>query len=155
MGPALGGLDGRDAALVAVAVVGVVAVLALLAGGLPGAGDDRYEPNDDFEGAAALERGVHGDLRLSAGERDFYAVSLSANQTVAVTVRFEHAEGDLDLEAYGPDARILARSDSVTDDESLTVTAEESGTHFLLVHGRGDDAADYGIELASEEPVAE
>lgn len=146
---------------VALAVAGLLAALVLAgalvalglapAGPLGGdAGDDRLEPNDDFESAATVEYGRYEELTRSSGD-DYYAVSLAAEETLTATIRFEHADGDLELEAYGPEGAILARSDSVSDDETVTVTAATSGRHYLRVYGHDDAANEYVLAIETEQ----
>lgn len=158
MAPSAADLDRRTLAVAVVLVAALLVVLAVWSTGAPTApaatDDDRHEPNDDFLDATALDRGTHGDLVLAGGDRDVYAVELAANQSATATLRFEHDDGDLDLETYDADARLLDRSDSITDDESLTVAADEPGRHYVLVYGHEGAGNEYELVLESDEPLA-
>lgn len=93
---------------------------------------DPFEPNETDETAAELSLGAQEGL-LCSGE-DWYRVSVPAGKELHVDLGFEHAEGDLDLEIFGPVG--ASRSASQDDGEAASLTVlEESNEVLVRVHG--------------------
>ena len=99
---------------------------------------DRLEPNDSFDTATAIGSGSswsQTDLTIHASENDDYLRWQAAMQgTLAVTISFDHALGDLDLQLYDSQRQLLTESVSTTDSEHLEwkVTA---GEYYVRVLG--------------------
>jgi hypothetical protein len=131
---------------------GAIAVAA--AGGwfvfLRGAGTG---PGDSFESATMLRAGEHGPYEITEGERHYFGVALREGEQLSVEMSFEHADGDLDLAVHGPDAPDADGDDelnsatSTTDDEQIRITAQETGTHFVVPYGYRDNGNEYELTL--------
>ncbi|MBK9031888.1 MAG: hypothetical protein IPL61_11270 [Myxococcales bacterium] len=80
---------------------------------------DRFEPNDSQAAAAQVAVGTFGDLRLCAGDADWFRTAGART----VRIRFSHAAGDLDLVAVDASGARVATSDGVTDEEHVAVPA--------------------------------
>lgn len=95
---------------------------------------DQFEPNDDFASATPVESGTYPNLSIQPGDIDVYAVDLRAGEPLSAEITFSHAAGDLDMALVDPTTeRVLAVSDSTTDDESISYVAPEAGTYYLVV----------------------
>jgi hypothetical protein len=103
---------------------------------------DSYEPNDSQEAAALLAPGLYPDLR-QCSEPDWYQVAVGAGDEVSVTLAFDHAEGDIDLDVR-TDTDKLGDSDSTGDEESVTVTAPSDGALFVRVYLYEDTGSEPG-----------
>lgn len=133
--------------------IGIAAVLLLVASMVATAGaiqadEDRFEPNDHPDNATGLDPGFYGDLSIDGGfDSDRYAIEIEEGDQLHVGLFFDHLEGDLDMRISNPEGVELQRAASVTDDEHLLLTAPETGTYHLLVHGYEGDEGDYDLEV--------
>jgi hypothetical protein len=93
---------------------------------------DSFEPNDAMGSAPSMPFGTYPSLG-QCGEDDWFAFSLNTNDTISIEVSFTHAEGDIDLELYGPDGTVAARSETTTNLESIAGTSNVTGTFTLRV----------------------
>ena len=85
----------------------------------PTACTDRFEPNDSPAAAVSVGAGTTADLRICAGDTDWYRVATART----VRIRFTHASGDLDLYAVDASGTRVATSDGTTDEERVAVPA--------------------------------
>lgn len=109
---------------------------------------DPFEPNDEPLFATTIEPGALDAAVDPAGDRDYYQFPLTGGDELTVDLLFSHADGNLELTVLGPGQVILARSNSTTDDERVTLVAEQSGTYFLLVDGVDDATARYTLDVS-------
>jgi hypothetical protein len=79
---------------------------------------DGLEPNDSAATAAAVGPSSTA-VALCPGDADWYRVAAART----VTIRFRHADGDLDLVAYDAAGARVATSDGITDQERVAVPA--------------------------------
>jgi hypothetical protein len=79
---------------------------------------DGLEPNDSAATAAAVGPSSTA-VALCPGDADWYRVAAART----VTIRFRHADGDLDLVAYDAAGVRVATSDGITDQERVAVPA--------------------------------
>lgn len=88
--------------------------------------DDAYEQNDSCAAARAMTAGTYSNLvlkRYSAGDEDWYAVSVNSGQTLTLTLNFTHANGDIDLALYSAcGGAIIASSTGSGNSETVTYT---------------------------------
>lgn len=84
---------------------------------------DAAEDDDVCSTAAPLYGGLTSGLNVSASDPDWRHITLDGGATLALELRFTHAEGDLDLRLWGgcPTTGLvpLATSESETDDEFM------------------------------------
>jgi hypothetical protein len=110
--------------------------------------DDLLEPNDVLAAATRLVEGREEPLRICSGDDDWYLVAARAGETFTIKTEFTHAEGNLELALYALDRRtVIARGNSIDDDELLTHTATASGEYPLRIYGDADNANAYALEL--------
>ena len=97
-----------------------------------------YEANESCGAAKSISAGNYPNLGICpGGDKDWYAVALSAGQTITVTIEFIHKDGDLDLFLYkhGNCVGYLTGSSSSTDNETITYKATSGATYYLMVTG--------------------
>jgi hypothetical protein len=110
--------------------------------------DDVLEPNDDTD-APRIEPGRYDDLESCPGNDDYYAVHLEPSETLDVRVFFSHAMGDLDLRVVAADGTtVLARSESVDDDENASFTAAEARDVYVNVVNYDERPNGYALDIA-------
>jgi hypothetical protein len=130
------------------------ALAAAAAGGwfvfLRGAGTG---PGESFESATMLRAGEYGPYEISDGERHYFGVALREGEQLSVELSFTHVDGDLDLAVHGPDAPDadggdeLTSATSTTDGEQIRVTAQETGTYYVVPYGYRDNGNEYDLTV--------
>lgn len=99
--------------------------------------------------APALSPGRYEDLVLCPGDIDVYGVLMRSGDRLNARILFSHAEGNLELQLLAPDRRtVLARSVSVTDDESLTYTSSTAAEYKLVVFAEAGVTNGYTLSLS-------
>ena len=114
--------------------------------------DDDLEPNDDIDSATSLGTGgSYDDLTVSEtyGEADYFAVYAQEGQTISAEIQFSHDNGDIDMELQDSSGNYLEGAYSVSDDESVEYTAEESGTYYIEVYAFSGAPNDYSIDVST------
>jgi hypothetical protein len=76
--------------------------------------EDQWEENDTMETAAPLGPGTY---EISVLDDDWFRVSVGESAALQVTLDFDNDLGDVDLELYDGDGRLLALSMSTSDSE--------------------------------------
>lgn len=84
---------------------------------------DAAEDDDDCATSTTLFGGLTTGLNVSLSDPDWRKITLDADSTLALELRFTHADGDLDLRLWGgcPTTGLVpfATSESETDDEFI------------------------------------
>ncbi|MCB9682136.1 MAG: PPC domain-containing protein [Alphaproteobacteria bacterium] len=107
-------------------------------------GDDANEPDDRpaFATPVSIGTSATGSIVCTEDDIDWYAIDLTAGQTLNVDIFFSNAEGDVDLYVmdapYANNSDILnqnyeARSWTTSDDETITYVAPADGTYYIAV----------------------
>ena len=107
----------------------------------PGPDQDVFEPNDTRETAADLGSGDQAHKSLTIHEpqnNDWYRWTAPVAGTLLVDITFDHALGDLNLEAYGASGNLLAASTSTTSDEQISLQVAAGQAYSIRVFGVGD-----------------
>ena len=86
--------------------------------------DDRLEDNDDFESGAFIDPELYTRLLSCPDDEDFFTILLATDETVTVTLDFEHDEGDIDLFLLDESETVVASSLGIDDGESVTHTSD-------------------------------
>jgi hypothetical protein len=108
-----------------------------------GCADDRFESAEPVP----LEAGTYEGLVLCALDTDVYSVYLEAGQSMTATIEFVHEVADIDMLVAAPDETVLDRSMSITDQEVVSVTAEESGEYLISVYPYEGEDSGYTLTL--------
>jgi hypothetical protein len=93
---------------------------------------DTFEPNDAMGTAPATPMGSYPGLG-QCGDDDWFGITLANGESISIDVSFTHAEGDIDIELYGPDGTVAASSETTTNVESIAGTSNVAGTFTLRV----------------------
>ncbi|MDW8363612.1 MAG: PPC domain-containing protein [Myxococcales bacterium] len=103
---------------------------------MPGAccADDAGEDDDARTAARRISGGSFEGI-VCPMDDDFLRFVVTAPATVTVTIVFDAAMGDLDLELYGPDGTLLGYSRGVTDTETVRRDVTASGEYVVRVYG--------------------
>ena len=104
---------------------------------------DSLEPNNGSPTATSVQSGVdYCDLSICAADFDWFAFDVAGTTTITIT--FNQAEGDLDLEIYsGITGGYVTGSYSADDNESVTLTNVQSGIYWARVYGDNAENPDY------------
>ncbi|MBM4320951.1 MAG: hypothetical protein FJ125_13610, partial [Deltaproteobacteria bacterium] len=115
--------------------------------------DDVLEENDTRQTPSLLQPGEHGSLAVCSGDDDFFAVALQAGDTLSVSLRFVHADGDLDLHLLDAAGNVLLRSTGTTDTEEVSYVAPAATTPVIRVFGFLGAAGPYSLSIVVEPPL--
>lgn len=97
--------------------------------------DDAGEQDDDLASATPLLDGDSVRGIQCAGDPDYFAIEARAGCTVEATLRFRHADGDLDLTLLDPQGVEVLAGRSASDDEHFQSEPLAAGIHYLRVDG--------------------
>jgi len=111
---------------------------------------DRFEPNDDADGAASIDPSSYPELWACPDEDDWFRLDLRVFDTFLFDVFFDGDHGDVDLFVYDDEGTMLRSATSTDSDEHVIFEAQETGTYYAvvsLVEDRGDEGAEYLLNL--------
>lgn len=109
--------------------------------------DDVEEPNNSVDEATiATDNKTYPGLSICQGDRDIFVFEMLKGDEFDSSLAFANGAGNLDATLFAPDQESMvaegndgvAKSWSMTDGESITYTATESGLFHLLVFSRGE-----------------
>lgn len=107
---------------------------------------DQFEPNQTRRTASPLRPGDY--KALYCNQEDWYAVEVPAGQRLEISLQFEQAKGDLELEITDPRGKLIGWSRGTQNEEAAAVAPRAAGTVFVRVHG-ADAAYDLHVGLAA------
>ncbi len=122
---------------------------------------DSLESNDTREQATDL-RGVTGELSLddlsihSADDKDWFQLATTATGRTAdsIEVHFLHSLGDIDVKLYNSSGDLLRSSESVMNEESVSLAGLPAGVYFVEVYGfAGATNRNYSISFHTPDAV--
>ena len=121
------------------------------------------EPNDTVADAAAIP--TDGSVTAlqevcNANDVDIFEFSVTQGQEITANLTFTHDDGDLDMKLYAPSKMGDVASNgiatayglSITDNEEIEHTAQETGTYFLVVRGY-QTGNTYTLSVNVDEPA--
>lgn len=111
--------------------------------------NDRFEHNDNRTQATDRVRGNWENLSIVGGESDFYAIPLNSGEQLDAAIDFDHSVGDLDMRIRDPSGNVMVTSQSVSDDESASITATQDARYYVEVYGFNGASAPYNLTLSS------
>lgn len=119
--------------------------------GAPSCANDNLEPNDSFNAPHDLGDASQYDVLdafICPGEEDWFEFEATQGERLDVTLVFNNASGDLDLELYGPSGTLLAFAATTADQEALTLASlPETGSHRVVVYGYQSASTEYLLEI--------
>lgn len=97
-------------------------------------------------------------LSVCPGDTDYYRVSVPSGASLSATIRFDHLEGDLDLEvtllsSQGELSNSSVSATSDVEEVSLTALCGEGGEALIKVYGFNDASASYTLSVSLLEPL--
>ena len=115
--------------------------------------DDGYEQNDSL--ATAKDLGAISTTRtianlVQADAHDWYRFNLTraAGSAASVSIAFQHALGDLDLELYSSTGSRLRISQGISGNEVISLAGFAAGTYYVHVYGyRGITNPNYSLAI--------
>lgn len=102
--------------------------------------DDDLEDNDTQATAIAWP----GSIPQSSCDPDFFSVPVSTGDYLTADLAFVHDDGDVNVYVLDPNGAFVAMATSATDDECLTVQADQTGDYAVAVVG---DANTYRLTV--------
>lgn len=116
--------------------------------------DDTYENNDTFATASNLGTRTSAvtlsGLVMADGD-DYYKFTTTASSTSAnsVSISFQNSQGDLDLALYNSAGTLVAQSNGVTNEETVSLNGLAAGTYTVRVFGyQGVANPSYSLSIA-------
>lgn len=113
---------------------------------------DTFEDNDSELTARALAAGTYLTMNVCLMDDDFYSIPVNAGDTIGASVSFTNSEGDLDLRLLNPLGFSVASSGGTGNTESISFTANLTGTYTLRVYLFSDNGSvagnPYSLTLA-------
>jgi hypothetical protein len=112
--------------------------------------DDGWEPKNSIAAPTIVLTPFERDSFVSCGGNDdFFQFTAEENEVVFLTATFEHADGNIDFELLDPSGAVVARGDSMTNNESVNylVPPGEGGEYTLRVFSASDIQNRYALEL--------
>lgn len=106
---------------------------------------DSVSGNHALESAPPLDSGTLSNMAVCAGEDDYFSVSLSAGESLSVSMTFTHSSGDLDLELLSAGGDVLTSSAGVSNSEQISYTASAAETVFVRVFGFAGASNTYAL----------
>jgi len=110
---------------------------------------DQYEANNDVGNATvpALPF-THNSLTIhNSTDWDVFAINMTSGITYWMNATFTHSVGDLDIYFVHSNLSIISYSESMTDDEATSWTANASGTYYAIVLGFSGATNTYALSL--------
>jgi hypothetical protein len=98
--------------------------------------DDPFEPNNSSLQATTIVAANYPGLQVCPGNEDWFRVFVAQGQRLDVSIQFNHAAGDLDLELFSPALQLIDFSYSASNSETVTVlNAPAAGHYYARVFG--------------------
>jgi len=100
---------------------------------LAGGSDDALEPNDTCATAITIGEGFYGSRVVRYNHEDWYRINVPAGGTLAVSLGFTDANGDIDMQLYAScGGSVVASSTGVGDSEFFAYNNTGGSANFFL-----------------------
>lgn len=110
--------------------------------------DDLREDNDSIETALRINAGTHYGLKVCSGDDDFYKIGLQLGDMMTVRISFRNENGDLDLYVMDRAGQTLEVSNTVTDNEEVSLSRRDVGDDYIIqVHGFAGAHSPYTLQV--------
>jgi len=126
-------------------------------GGSGGCSDEALEPNESALDASPVSAGDSVSAEIcEENDIDVYAIELKAGDEITVVHKFSNTAGNLDMTLFPPSqageispaGNGVAYTFGLVDEETLTHTATETGTYYLLVFNNNPSSASYTLDFS-------
>ena len=116
--------------------------------------DDALEDNDDGASATPLRNGDVVDAIVCGRDHDWYAFEAAAGCELNASLRFTHADGDVDLRLYrDPLGGPIRSSTTPSDNERISFELPADGTYYLDVSLFNGEGNTYQLDMILACPV--
>jgi hypothetical protein len=119
--------------------------------------DDSYEDNDSLSTARNLGT-VNNSIDISSlammDGHDWYRIRMpnTPGSDSTVEIRFQHQQGDLDLELYDSTGQLVRWSNGIVDNESVGLNGLQAGDYYVHVFGYSGAAnPNYSLHVAGSQ----
>ncbi|MHA1273216.1 MAG: PPC domain-containing protein [Promethearchaeota archaeon] len=113
--------------------------------------DDSYEENDDFANAKKLSEGIYKNLKC--WDDDWFYINGTSGDSLNITIKFTHANGDLDLCVYDPSLTLIGNSSSTTDNEQVLYNMTSNGYYYIYIYKKSSgDNNNYDLIIQIKPP---
>jgi hypothetical protein len=113
---------------------------------------DRYEANDSFATAKNLGKfnstGQTGLTLHSSTDSDYFRFNVAKSGTFNVGAIFSHSAGNIDLEIYDSQRRLIVGANSTSDNESITLNLASNVDYFIRVFSPNGSPNSYELSVA-------
>ncbi|MCO4760168.1 MAG: pre-peptidase C-terminal domain-containing protein [Myxococcales bacterium] len=113
---------------------------------------DAQEPNGTPTIAKPLFTGTMADLSLCPYEFDWYGFEAKKGETITLTAKFTHKNGDLDMRLYevGKFGKAVATSATKGDPEQIVFTAPKTTKYFVRINGFAGASNVYSLSFCKK-----
>ena len=120
-----------------------------ISGGSSGITADQYEINDDVGNATVITLPFSpNSLTIhNSTDWDVFAINMTSGMVYWMNATFTHSVGDLDIYITDSSLNVISYSESMTDDEATSWTANATGTYYGIVLGYQGATNTYGFSL--------
>jgi len=100
---------------------------------LAGGSDDAFEPNDTCATAITIGEGFYAGRVVRSSRDDWYRINIPAGGTLAVSLGFTDANGDIDMQLFNScGGSVVASSTGVGDSEFFAYNNTGGSANFFL-----------------------
>ena len=118
---------------------------------------DGYEINDDVGNATSISLPFAPTASLTihnSTDYDFFEVNMTSGFTYWMNATFVHSVGDIDIGFVDANLTTMAASTSSSDNESVSWTANATGTFYALALGFLGGTNTYSLTIEGPPPVS-
>lgn len=118
--------------------------------------EDNYEENDSIDSPFDLSTNELQPISKLDGmgvqnDEDWYKITVGADQELLrVFARFDHADGDIDMELYYAGSLLLRRAISSSDNEEIEYLNPVAGDYFIRIYSAELDDENNHVETGNE-----
>jgi hypothetical protein len=107
--------------------------------------------NTDPGNAASVALGDNVEAHLCPDADDYFTIELAEGDLVSVAIQFDSEQWDVDLAVFEgtefDEEKLIAVSQSTSDNEQVTFTAAAAGTYLISVYGYVGEGEQPGADL--------
>lgn len=115
-----------------------------------------FEPNNSLSSAATISLPFKKSLKISTStDNDYFKFVAPKAGKIKVSLKFKHSHGDLDVKLINGSKKVVNKSQSSSDNESMTYEVSKKGTYYVKVYGYKGAQASYSVDISFEAKVTD
>jgi hypothetical protein len=115
-----------------------------------------FEPNNSLATAASVTASFSKSLAITTTtDNDYFKFKYPSAGKISVKVTFSHSNGDIDVRLINGSKKIVNKSVSSTDNESMSYTTTKAGIYYVKVYGYKGAKGKYKIEVTFKKKVVD